>query len=163
MQCLYSTEDSVTSSDRWLHFWGTLFHRLVLTPTQHTLTELTLGCDEALSASSRPSFAALHFPYLCALSLRNIMFDPSVESFILRHASALVHLELTTCMLLLDIGAVGRQALGTRLGQLRSGSHCPSCPTCRRELRQQSEWPVCLPCLCRILLQDAGSRTRRRD
>ena len=94
--------DPATTSERWSHFWGTLFHRVFLSPTQHTLTELTLESDQSIGASSRVSFAELHFPYLCALSLGNIIFEPSVESFILRHASTPVRLKLSMCVLLPD-------------------------------------------------------------
>lgn len=100
-------EGIITSSDEsdpCLPFWGTLFRRVVLNPTQHSLTELTLECNQLVGALSGLSFARLHFPYLCALSLRNIVFEPSVgvESFVLRHASTLARLELVTCMLPLN-------------------------------------------------------------
>ena len=84
------------------HFWGTIFPRIVLTPMQHTLTELTLHSDSLFGASSGLSLAGLHFPHLCALSLRNLVFEPSigVESFILQHAATLARLELLACKLL---------------------------------------------------------------
>ena len=98
------TVDITARSDRWAHFWGTLCHRLVLAPTQHALTELSLESNIFVGASSRLSFADLHFPYLCALSLRRIVFEPSVgaESFILRHSATLSRLELIKCGLIID-------------------------------------------------------------
>lgn len=97
-------ENLITSVDRWMDFWGTLFHRLVLSPTQHTLTELSLDSSMPVGASAGQSFAGLHFPYLCALSLRNIVFEPpiGVEAFILRHGATLSRLELITCKLPID-------------------------------------------------------------
>lgn len=46
------TGNLVASLNRWMHFWGTLCHRLVLAPTQHTLTELTLQSNRPVGASS---------------------------------------------------------------------------------------------------------------
>jgi hypothetical protein len=96
--------DPLASLDRWLHFWGTLFHSSVITPTQHYLTELALESSIAVGASSGLSFAGLHFPNLCALSLHNIVFEPSVgvEFFILRHGTTLARLRLITCKLPID-------------------------------------------------------------
>lgn len=97
--------DLITSLNRRVHFWGTLCHPLVLAPTQHALTELTLQSDVSVGASSGLSLTGLHFPYLCTLSLRSIVFEPSVgvESFILRHAATLVRLELITCKLIINM------------------------------------------------------------
>ncbi|KAI9453701.1 hypothetical protein BJY52DRAFT_803833 [Lactarius psammicola] len=90
-----------TSSAPWCHFWGTLFPHMILAPTQHTLTELTLHSDIYVGASSGLSFAGLHFPHLCVLSLRNLIFQPfvAVEPFVLRHAATLTRLELFACRL----------------------------------------------------------------
>ena len=68
---------------------------------QRALTELTLHSDYYVGASSGMTFTGLHFPYLHALSLRNLVFEPSVgvEPFILRHATSLTKLELLTCKL----------------------------------------------------------------
>jgi hypothetical protein len=79
----------------------TYFSRVILAPAQHSLTELTLHGGAFLSISSSLSLAKLHFPHLCALSLRNFFFIPSmgVEPFILRHAASLTRLELLACML----------------------------------------------------------------
>ncbi|KAH9016676.1 hypothetical protein EDB83DRAFT_228695 [Lactarius deliciosus] len=88
--------------ERWCNFWGTLCPRMVLTPTQHSLTELTLHSDTYVGALCGLSFAGLHFPRLCALSLRMVVFEPSVGAtqFILRHAATLARLELLLCKLL---------------------------------------------------------------
>jgi hypothetical protein len=97
-------EDEVTSLHRYSHFWGALLHRSVLSQTQHTLTELTLRSDLLAGASSEFSFTGLQFPYLCALSLRKFLFEPSVgvESFILQHGATLSRLELIMCKLPID-------------------------------------------------------------
>jgi len=89
---------------RRFHFWGTLFTCIVLAPMQASLTELTLHSDAYVGASSGLSFRELHFPHLCALSLRNLIFDRSIgaEDFILRHAVTLARLELLMCKLLND-------------------------------------------------------------
>jgi hypothetical protein len=93
--------DDRTLPSRWSHFWGTLCPRMVLAPMQHALTELTLHSDAYVGASSELSLAGLYFPHLHALSLRNLVFQPSigVEPFILRHATTLAKLELLTCKL----------------------------------------------------------------
>lgn len=93
-----SVPDPETFPSRWGHFWRTLFPRIIA-PTQHTLTELTLHSDEHLGASSGLSLAALHFPHLCTLSMRKLVFEPSVGvvPFVLRHAPTLAHLELLEC------------------------------------------------------------------
>jgi len=93
--------DPFTFSARWFHFWGTFCPRMVLAPTQHALTELTLHSNARVGASSGLSFAGLHFPHLCALSLRGLVFQPSVglEPFVLRHAATLAQLELLGCKL----------------------------------------------------------------
>ncbi|KAH9022797.1 hypothetical protein EDB84DRAFT_488823 [Lactarius hengduanensis] len=90
--------------ERWCNFWGTLCPRMILAPMQHSLTELTLHSDANVGAFSGLSFAGLHFPRLCALSLRMVIFDPSVgaKQFILRHATTLVRLELLVCKLPVD-------------------------------------------------------------
>ncbi|KAF8266156.1 hypothetical protein EI94DRAFT_1803563 [Lactarius quietus] len=87
--------------DCWIPFWGTLCHRMVLSPTQHALTELTLQSEIPVGVSLGLSFAGLYFPRLSSLSLGNIVFEPSVgvESFILRHAATLMRLELMACTL----------------------------------------------------------------
>ncbi|KAN0138066.1 hypothetical protein V8E53_003955 [Lactarius tabidus] len=86
--------------DPWVHFWG-LCPPIVLSPTQHSLTELTLHSDVHVGSSSGLSLRALHFPHLRALSLCNLVFDRSVgaEDFILRHAATLVQLGLIMCKL----------------------------------------------------------------
>ncbi|KAI9453703.1 hypothetical protein BJY52DRAFT_804074 [Lactarius psammicola] len=91
-----SDPDPETFFARWCHFWGTFFPRMILAPTQHSLTELTLYSDIDVGASSGLSLAGLHFPHLCALSLCRLVFEPSVgvEAFILRHAATLTRLEL---------------------------------------------------------------------
>jgi hypothetical protein len=93
--------DPNTASERCVHFWGTVLPRRVIAPMQHSLTELTLHNDGPLGASSRLSLARLHFAYLCAISLRGLVFEPSVgfEPFILRHAPTLARFELIACML----------------------------------------------------------------
>ncbi|KAH9059844.1 hypothetical protein EDB87DRAFT_730558 [Lactarius vividus] len=85
----------------WCNFWGTLCPRMVLAPMQHSLTELTLHSDVNVGALSGLSFAGLHFPRLCALSLRMVIFEPSVgaKQFILGHAATLARLELLVCKL----------------------------------------------------------------
>jgi hypothetical protein len=108
--------DAVTALDRWTYFWGTLCFRLILAPTQHALTELTLHADTPVGASLGLSltgmrlpnlcvlsFTGLYFPNLCVLSLRMLVFEPSVgaEPFILRHAATLARLELVKCELLI--------------------------------------------------------------
>ena len=87
--------------DRWGHFWSSLFPRMILAPTQHALTELTLHSDGRVGASSGLTLAGLHFPHLCALSLCHLFFQPSVgvEPFVLRHAATLAQLELLACKL----------------------------------------------------------------
>ncbi|KAI9453704.1 hypothetical protein BJY52DRAFT_804066 [Lactarius psammicola] len=96
-----SAPDPYTFSARWRRFWATLIPRVVLTPTQHTLTELTLHSDTYVGALSGLSLAGLHFPHLCVLSLRKLVFEPSIgiEPFILRHAATLAQLELLICKL----------------------------------------------------------------
>jgi len=68
------------------------------------LTHLTLHTEIFVGASSGLSFHALHFPHLCTLSLRKLVFEPSVgvEHFILRHAATLSRLELIMCGLPID-------------------------------------------------------------
>jgi hypothetical protein len=91
----------VTAINRWLQFWGTTFPNVILSPMQHSLTELTLHNKRLLGASSELSLSGLHFLYLCSLSLCKIVFEPSVgaELFILRHAPTLSRLELISCRL----------------------------------------------------------------
>ena len=90
----------------WCHFWSTLLPRMILAPTQHALSELTLHCDEHVGASSGLSLAGLHFPHLCALSLLMLVFEPSVgvEDFVLRHAPTLARLEFLSCKLTIPAG-----------------------------------------------------------
>ncbi|KAH8997856.1 hypothetical protein EDB86DRAFT_869173 [Lactarius hatsudake] len=85
----------------WVHFWGTLCPHTILAPTQQTLTELTLHSDALVGASSGLSLAALYFPLLCALSVRGLVFELSVEvePFVLRHATTLAQLEVLACKL----------------------------------------------------------------
>ncbi|KAH9173973.1 hypothetical protein EDB89DRAFT_646711 [Lactarius sanguifluus] len=92
--------DPFAVDDRWSHSWGTLRSRM-LTPMQHSLTELTLSSDADIGALSGVSFAALRFPRLCVLSLKRLVFEPSegAQNFILRHAATLVRLELFMCKL----------------------------------------------------------------
>lgn len=101
---LDNTPGSTKVLDRWEHFWGTLCPHMALAPTQHALTELALHSDAHVGASSGLSLAGLHFPRLCALSLRKLVFEPSVgaEHFILRHAATLARLELIACKLSID-------------------------------------------------------------
>ncbi|KAI9453712.1 hypothetical protein BJY52DRAFT_1225463 [Lactarius psammicola] len=91
--------DAWTFSERWCYFWGTLLPRMILAPTQHALTELTLHSDTYISSSTGLSLAGLHFPHLGTLSLRKLIFQPSVgiEPFILRHTATLAQLEILTC------------------------------------------------------------------
>ncbi|KAI9453706.1 hypothetical protein BJY52DRAFT_1189402 [Lactarius psammicola] len=91
--------DAWTFSERWCYFWGTLLPRMILAPTQHALTELTLHSDTYISSSTGLSLAGLHFPHLSTLSLRKLVFQPSVgiEPFILRHTATLAQLEILTC------------------------------------------------------------------
>ena len=74
---------------------------------QHALAELTLHSDFYVGTSSGLSLASLHFPHLHTLSLRNLVFEPSigVEPFILRHATSLAKLELLSCKLPTYTGA----------------------------------------------------------
>ncbi|KAH9022095.1 hypothetical protein EDB83DRAFT_2679228 [Lactarius deliciosus] len=85
----------------WVHFWGTLCPHMILAPTQQTLTELTLHSDAPVGASSGLSLAGLYFPLLCALSVRGLVFELSVEveAFVLRHATTLAQLEVLACKL----------------------------------------------------------------
>jgi hypothetical protein len=96
-----SLDDRTLPYYSWPHFWGTLCPHIILALTQPTLTELTLHSDVYFGASSKLSLASLYFPHLHALSLRNLVFQPSigVEPFILRHATSLAKLELLTCKL----------------------------------------------------------------
>ncbi|KAH9007449.1 hypothetical protein EDB85DRAFT_239055 [Lactarius pseudohatsudake] len=97
------TPDSDTDFERWCNFC-TLCPRMILAPMQHSLTELTFHSDANVGALSGLSFAGLHFPRLCALSLRMVIFEPSVgaKQFILRHATTLARLELLVCKLPVD-------------------------------------------------------------
>ncbi|KAH9008654.1 hypothetical protein EDB85DRAFT_2283598 [Lactarius pseudohatsudake] len=85
----------------WCHFWSTTFPRMVPAPTHNSLTELALHGGTPVGASAGLSLAALHFPRLCALSLRDLVFEPSVavEPFVLRHAATLARLEILWCAL----------------------------------------------------------------
>ena len=89
------------SDNQWCKFWITFCPRMILAPMQPSLTELTLHSDFLLGPLSGLSFTGLHFPHLCALSLRNLFLQPSVgvEAFILRHAASLARLELLECKL----------------------------------------------------------------
>ena len=80
------------------NFWATFSH-IILNPTQQSLTELTLHSSVCIAPSSGFSLNGLHFPHLTALSVRNLVFRPSVgvEPFILRHTSTLARLELLAC------------------------------------------------------------------
>ena len=60
------------------YFWGTLCPRMLLAPMQNALTELTLHSEAYIGIPSRLSLAGLHFPHLHALSLRNLVFEPSI-------------------------------------------------------------------------------------
>ena len=108
--------DDATAFDRWSYFWSALCYRLILVPTQHALTELTLHPETPFGAMGGLhvhgihlqnlrvlSFAELYFPSLRVLSLRMLVFKPSagVETFILRHAATLARLELIMCKLLI--------------------------------------------------------------
>ena len=88
----------------WEYFWGTLCPHKILPPTQHALMQLTLHADIFTGANDGLSLHALHFPHLCTLSLRKLVFEPSVgiEPFILRHALTLSRLELIACRLPVD-------------------------------------------------------------
>lgn len=87
-----------TSYGRKYNFWST-FSPIILNPTQQFLTELILHSSVCIWPSSGFSLTGLHFPHLTALSVRNLIFVPSVgvEPFILRHASTLARLELLAC------------------------------------------------------------------
>ena len=95
-----STDQNFLNS-HWCKFWSTFCPRMILAPTHYSLTELTLHSDVFLGTFSGLSFTGLHFPHLCALSLRNVFLQPSVgvEAFILRHATSLARLELLACKL----------------------------------------------------------------
>ncbi|KAI9433401.1 hypothetical protein H4582DRAFT_2061022 [Lactarius indigo] len=101
------TPDGFGFDSRWGHFWGTVCPRMILAPTQHTLTDLTLHSDAPVGASSGLSLAGLYFPHLCALSLRGLIFQPSVgvEPFVLRHATTLMQLEVLACKLPAPFGS----------------------------------------------------------
>lgn len=91
---------------RWRHFWSTLFPHMPAVPvqTQTSLTELTLHSDEYVGAHCGLSLRELHSPHLTMLSLRSIVFDPSLgaEDFILRHAGTLARLKLLECKVLMS-------------------------------------------------------------
>jgi hypothetical protein len=110
LQCIRLSVLYDRAHERWLHFWGTLFYSSVLSPTQHSLTELALQSNIPVGASSGLSFTGLHFPNLCTLSLHNVVFEPSVgiESFILRHGTTLARLKLITCKLPIDTESSSR-------------------------------------------------------
>jgi hypothetical protein len=93
-------DHSLAALDHWVHFWGLCPH-VVLSPTQHSLTGLTLHSGAYVGSSSGLSLRALHFPHLRELSLCNLVFDRSVgaEDFILRHAATLLQLGLIMCKL----------------------------------------------------------------
>lgn len=93
--------DPYTFPARWYHFWSSLSPQMVPIQMQHALTELSLQSDDFIAVGSKLSLGGLHFPHLCALSLRNLTLDPSsgVEPFILRHAPTLARLELLSCKL----------------------------------------------------------------
>ncbi|KAH9059846.1 hypothetical protein EDB87DRAFT_1831866 [Lactarius vividus] len=97
------TPDSDTDFERSCNFCS-LCPRMILAPMQQSLTELTFHSDANVGALSGLSFAGLHFPRLCALSLRMVIFGPSVgaKQFILRHAATLTWLELLECKLPVD-------------------------------------------------------------
>ncbi|KAH9173976.1 hypothetical protein EDB89DRAFT_646809 [Lactarius sanguifluus] len=99
-----SVPGSDTYFERWCNFWGTLCPRMILAPMQHSLTELTLHSNANVGALGGLSFTRLRFPRLCALSLRMVIFEPSVgaKQFILRHAATLARLELLVCKLPVD-------------------------------------------------------------
>ncbi|KAH9032746.1 hypothetical protein EDB85DRAFT_1177872 [Lactarius pseudohatsudake] len=113
--------DAVAFDARWCHFWGTLCPRMILAPTQHTLTDLTLHSDAPVGALSGLSLAGLHFPLLCALSIRGLVFEPSigVEPFVLRHVATLVQLEVLACKLPnpVDLSLTSFQSLSTALSR----------------------------------------------
>lgn len=71
---------------------------------QHVLTELALHSNIPVGATSGLSLDGRHFPSLCALSLRKIVFEPyvSAEHFVLRHPATLAQPELITCKLLIN-------------------------------------------------------------
>ncbi|KAH9032751.1 hypothetical protein EDB85DRAFT_1953945, partial [Lactarius pseudohatsudake] len=73
----------------------------ILAPSQQTLTELTLHSDALVGASSGLSLSGLHFSLLCALSVRGLVIELSVdvEPFALRHAATLSQLEVLACKL----------------------------------------------------------------
>ncbi|KAH8997858.1 hypothetical protein EDB86DRAFT_2913675 [Lactarius hatsudake] len=74
---------------------------MILALTQQTLTELTPRSDAPVGASSGLPLAGLYFPLLCALSVRGLVFELSVEvkPFVLRHATTLAQLEVFACKL----------------------------------------------------------------
>jgi len=96
-----TTPEPTTFFSRWSHFWKTLSPYIILSPTQNTLTEFTLHSDYLVDPSFYLPFDKLHFPRLCALSLRNLIFGPltCIEPLILRHAATLTRLELFSCLL----------------------------------------------------------------
>src|SRR6266404_1221938 len=106
LQCLQVSvinEYSMPPTQIEQHLWSTLCTKL-LVPTQQTLTELTLHSQIDVCASSGLPLASLSFPCLRALSLRHVVFEPSVgiENFILRHAATLARLQLLTCKLAIN-------------------------------------------------------------
>lgn len=105
LSCSLTTAQILTwPFDRWLHFWGTFCCLLVFAPMQHVLTELALHSNIPVGATSGLSLDGRHFPSLCALSLRKIVFEPyvSAEHFALRHPATLAQPELITCKLLIN-------------------------------------------------------------
>ena len=140
--------DLDTALEGWSYCWSTHCTRMVLGPTQHSLTELTLHNDRLVGASVGLSFARLHFPRLCVLSLRGTRIRVIGQRRALHPATrrhphaARAHrvqaaygrrqipilqrrTELETCL------------LGRHLGQLRSGAHLPR-RTARPRARQRS-------------------------
>ena len=160
-------EGIITSSDEsdpCLPFWGTFFHRVVLNPTQHSLTELYTGMQPTrqrlVGAVLRR--VALSIP-LCALSAqyrlravsRRRVFHPSTCCN--PRASRARHVHVTPQLQ----HGIERQAdlLGTHMGQLRGGAHCTRRPACKRDQHERFEAPVCP---YRTQTQDECSGTRRR-
>ncbi|KAH8997868.1 hypothetical protein EDB86DRAFT_2913747 [Lactarius hatsudake] len=95
--------------DCWAHFWGTLCSRM-LTPMQHSLTELTLHNDADVDAlwCTEPHTAACRHPRTPRAPRVQIAHQPH-------------HIRHPIFVLIPE----PQRHLGTHLGLLRGEAHCP--------------------------------------
>jgi hypothetical protein len=90
-------------------FWQRFFPDGILSPTQATLTSLTLASDMHVSLS-HIFLESLFFPHLETLSFRGIPFSllalpySNMEQFIVKHHRTLKHLELHKCAIVRTAG-----------------------------------------------------------